>query len=36
VTRNLASSLLGLPFHTLLSTDDVARVITALRRALRS
>ncbi|NWG73395.1 MAG: DegT/DnrJ/EryC1/StrS family aminotransferase [Rubrivivax sp.] len=35
VTRDLASSLLGLPFHTLLSTDDVARVVTALRCALR-
>jgi len=34
VTARLASSLLGLPFHTLLSEQDAARVVAALRHAL--
>lgn len=35
VTARLASALLGLPFHTLMSNDDVARVVAALRDVLR-
>jgi dTDP-4-amino-4,6-dideoxygalactose transaminase len=34
VTARLASSLLGLPFHTLLVEQDAARVVAALRHAL--
>ena len=34
VTARLASSLLGLPFHTLLGEQDAARVVAALRHSL--
>lgn len=35
VTESLATSLLGLPFHTRLSTQDVAQVVSALAEELR-